>query len=294
MRSISSIVTVLLVAGSVTAGCGSGDRKSSDAASNKNTAAATKDSAAAALVPTEIKSKGTLTVGTEGDYPPGSFVAADGKTLIGTDIDFSNAIAGVLGLKAQLQVSKFDTLIPGIQDKRFDMAASGIFDTKEREKVVDFVVYLQTGTQFYTKSGTSKQYSGLTSLCGARVAVLSGSVEFTGAQEQKKKCDVKILSFADQNAANLAVSSGRADVGFVDSPLAGYLVKQSNAQFQLSGEAFGIVPNGLAVPKGSALAKAVQAAVQILMKNGTYDRILKKWGATSDAVKTVVVNGATN
>ncbi len=116
---------------------------------------------------------------------------------------------------------------------------SSFTDTKEREKVVDFVTYFQAGEGFYVKAGSRRSSTGSTSLCGATVAVETGTTEQTDAQSQAQEVQgQRSLSFADQNEANLAVSSGRADVGFADSQVAGYIVKQSNGQFQATGTAF--------------------------------------------------------
>ena len=131
---------------------------------------------------------------------------------------------------------------------------------------------------FYVKAGSSKKFNGLSSLCKATVAVETGTTEQTDAQSQAKKCSVKVLSFADQNQANLAVSSGRADVGFADSQVVGYIVKQSNGQFQATGTAFAVAPYGIALPKGNGMAQAVLAAVKALQSNGTYKSLLAKWG----------------
>jgi len=283
---------VVVIAGMSAVSTACSTSKESPAASTPAASQGNSQSAAARLVPAALRSKGTVIVGTEGDYPPGSFVEADGRTLTGTDIDFANALGKALDLKVTLQASKFDTLIPGVQDGRYDIAISGIFDTKKREKVVDLVTYKQTGKSFFVKQASSKQYEGLASLCNSKVAVLSGSTELTDAQTQSKSCQVDVLTFADQNAANLAVSSGRADVGFVDSPLAGYLVEQTKGQFQLSGKSFDTVPNGMALPKGNGMGEAVRTALSEMMSNGQYTTILKKWGAQSDAIPAPVINGA--
>ena len=60
--------------------------------------------------------------------------------------------------------------------------------------------------------------------------------------------------FPDQNGANLALSSGRSDVGMADSPVADYQVKKSNGQFKLTGQPYGTAPYGIAIPKDSGLA----------------------------------------
>ena len=86
------------------------------------------------------------------------------------------------------------------------------------------------------------------------MAVESGTTEQTDAQSQAKKCHVTVLTYSDQNQANLAVSSGRADVGFLDSQVAAYVVHISNGQFKLTGTPFSTAPYGFALPKNSGLA----------------------------------------
>ena len=232
-------------------------------------------------------------------YAPDESIASDGHTIVGLDPDLSNAIGVVLGLKVQLQNATFDTIIPGLLSGKFDVGASSFTDTKDREKQVDFVTYFTAGEGFYVPANSSQTFSGLDSLCGHKVSVEKGTTEETDAQTQAKTCQssakgaVTVLSFQDQNAANLAVSSGRADVGFADSQVAAYIVSQSNGQFKLSGQPFSTAPYGLAVPK-NGLAPAILAAVKDLMSNGTYPQILQKWGVQSGAISNPVINGATS
>jgi polar amino acid transport system substrate-binding protein len=98
--------------------------------------------------------------------------------------------------------------------------------------------------------------------------------------------------YPDQNGANLAISSGRAQVGMADSPVAAYQVKKSNGQFKLSGKPYGTAPYGIAIPKNSGLAKPILDALKQLMTNGTYMTILKKWGIQSGAITNPKINGA--
>jgi polar amino acid transport system substrate-binding protein len=77
-----------------------------------------------------------------------------------------------------------------------------------------------------------------------------------------------------------------------DSPVAAYIVKQSNGQFKLSGKPYGTAPYGIAIPKKSGLDKPVLEAVKVLMKNGAYDAILKKWGLSQGAITDPKINGA--
>ncbi len=258
------------------------------------------DASLAASVPSSVKSNGTLTIALDATYAPDEFIAPNGSTIVGMDADLATAISQVLGLKPKLINATFDTIIPGIQSGKYDMGASSFTDTIARQKVVDFVDYFTAGEGFYVKTGSSLAFNGLTSLCGHTVSVESGTTEQTDAQNEAKACTsagkstVHVLAFGNQSEANVAVSSGRADVGFADSQVAGYIVASSNGVFQNSGTAFEVAPYGLALPKGNGMATPVQGAVNLLISNGVYKKILTKWGVQSGAVTHSVVNGATS
>ena len=255
------------------------------------------NAAIAATVPAAVKSKGSISIALDATYPPDEFIASNGSTIVGMDADLATAISQVLGLKPDLTNVTFDDIIPGIQSGKYGMGASSFTDTIARQKVVDFVDYFTAGEGYYVKAGSPLAFNGLTSLCGHSVAVESGTTEQSDAQAQAKKCasgKVTVLSFGNQSEANLAVSSGRADVGFADSQVAGYIVATSNGVFQNSGTAFEVAPYGLALPKGNGMAAPVQAAVNYLIGNGVYNQILTKWGVQSGAVTSSVINGATS
>jgi len=258
------------------------------------------NAAIAATVPAKIASAGSVTVAMDATYPPNEFIAPDGSTIVGMDADLSNAILQTLGLKAKLTNATFDTIIPGIVAGKYGMGASSFTDTLARQKVVDFVDYFNAGEGFYTKTGSTLTFNGLVSLCGHSVAVESGTTEETDAKAQSAKCTVagkpkvNVLSFSTQSEANLAVSSGRADVGFADSPVAAYIVATSNGVFQNSGSSVNNAPYGLALPRGNGMAAPVAAAVNALIANGVYSQILTKWGVQSGAITTATVNGATS
>jgi polar amino acid transport system substrate-binding protein len=277
----------LALTGCSSSGSKAGKSAASSGASGSSTASS---NGAKSLVPAKIASKGTLTFAMDATYPPDESIS--GGKIVGLDADLANAIAEQLGLKAQLQNATFDTIIPGLQSGKFDVGMSSFTDTKAREKVVDFVDYFQAGEGFYVKAGGSTKFNGLASLCGAKVAVENGTTEQTDAQAQAKKCKVTVLTFSDQNQANLAVSSGRADVGFADSQVADYIVKQSNGQFATSGTAFAVSPYGIALPKSNGMAKAVEAALTGLIKDGSYAKILSKWGVSAGAIKSPTLNSA--
>jgi polar amino acid transport system substrate-binding protein len=252
-----------------------------------------------AEVPAAVKTTG-LEVAADATYAPDEFVGSNGTTVVGMDADLAKAIGQVLGLKVTVTNATFDTIIPALQSGKFNLGASSFTDTKAREKVVDFVDYFKAGEGYYVKSGGSYKPNGLAALCGHTVAVETGTTEQSDAQSETHKClvahkhGVKVLTFADQSSANLAVSSGRAQVGFADSQIAEYIVATSHGQFKNSGTPFGVAPYGLALPKGLGLTKPVSGAVSQLIKDGIYLKILKKWGIQAGALHSAKVNGATS
>jgi polar amino acid transport system substrate-binding protein len=309
-RTRLSAVLVALLSAAVIVGCGSSNSSSSTTTSSSaaapsstsSTPAASSggNSAVAALVPAAIKSKGTLTVAADATYAPNEFIAPDGHTVIGMDADLMKAIATAMGLKIKIVNATFDSIIPGLASGKYDVGASSFTDTKEREKTVDFVDYLTAGESFYTKASGGTDISTIADLCGHTVAVERGTTEQDDANTQSKKCKaagkpaVTVLPFADQNGANLALVSGRAQLGFADSPPAEYQVKKSNGQFKLVGQSYANAPYGLAVPKNGGLAKPIQAALLALEKDGQYKAILTHWGVQAGAIPAsqMKINGA--
>jgi polar amino acid transport system substrate-binding protein len=284
------------------AGCGSSSSTSSTSGSSTSASAPatpTVDASIAKEVPAAIKSKGTLTVASEAQYAPLEFIAPDGHTVIGMDPDLVTAIAAKMGLKAKFINSDFETIIPGLAAGRYDLGASSFTDTKEREKTVDFVDYFTAGISFYAKSSANPGVETVADLCGKKVAAEKGTVEVEEATKQSGKCTkegkqaVTVLAYPGQNAVNLAVSSGRADLGMADSPVADYQIKQSNGAFKSVGKEYEAAPYGLAIPKSSGMTKPIQASLKALIAEGTYTKILTKWGLQSGALTTAAINGAT-
>jgi polar amino acid transport system substrate-binding protein len=284
------VATVVLLAVSlVAAGCGGGDNNNTTTGASANLTATpginvAKDPKIAAQVPKSIASSGKLTVAADATYAPNEFIASDGHTVIGMDADLAKALAQAMGLKADVKNVTFDAIIPGLAANKYDLGMSSFTVTKEREKTVDFVTYAIAGTSFFVKAQGGPNIQSLADLCGHTVAAERGTTQETDATAQDKKCKaagkpgVTVQVFPDQNAVNLALSSGRAEVDMSDSPPAAYAVEQSNGQFKLTGRQYGVAAYGIAMPKGNGLAKPVQAALKKVMADGTYQKIFAYWG----------------
>ncbi len=250
------------------------------------------------LVPASVKAKGTLTVASDATYAPDEFT--QGSKIVGMDPDLMNALGKVMGLKVTITNVTFDDIISGMVAGRYMIGASSFTDEKSREKSVNFVDYALVGESFYTLKSGGTSIKGISSICGMTVSVETGTTEEHDAKAQSKTCTkagkkaVNVTPYPTQSQANLAVSAGRAQLGFADTPVADYQVKQSHGTFKLVGAAYEPAPYGIAISKSTGLTNAVKAAMLYLVHNGTYGKIFTKWGLQSIEIPAskVKINGA--
>jgi polar amino acid transport system substrate-binding protein len=298
------VAALAIIAAMALAACGggsdSGSSSSGGATGGSDTSAITaaKDDAIAASVPDKYKSAGALNVATDASYPPAELFAADGSTIEGFDVDLGHAIGDTMGLKWNFVNAGFDTIIPGITSSKYDVGMSAFTDTKEREKVIDFITYFTAGTSFMTKVDGGPSINSIEDVCGLKVAYEKGSTSAEAAIAQGKKCvaagkqDVTAVAFPDQNAVNLALSSGQADFSMADTPTLEWIAQQSGGKLKVVGTSFDNAPYGIAVAKDSGLADPILAAIKKLMADGTYQKIMDKWGVTSGAITDPGINKA--
>jgi polar amino acid transport system substrate-binding protein len=249
----------------------------------------------ASLLPADIKAKGKLVFGSDVAYAPVEFFDTDGKTVIGIDPDLGKAIGEQLGITLEFQNATFDGLIASLKSKRIDLIMSAMSDNKKRQAEIDFVDYFSAGTSIIVKKGTT----GITSLddfCGKTIAIQQGTTQDDVAEAQKTKCGANkltVLKFKTDPEALLQVKNGRAVADMNDFPVAAYTA-QKQPDFEVVGEQIEAGPYGVGVRKeDTQLRDALQKALQALIDNGTYAKVLEKWQVTNGGLKTATVNAGT-
>jgi polar amino acid transport system substrate-binding protein len=253
-----------------------------------------KDDAIASSAANAVSQSGQLSIAADATYPPMEFFAEDNSTtVIGADADISKALGQITGLQANVQNTPFDSILPGLTAGKYDLGLSSFTDSLDRQKTNDFVTYAQAGTSFYASTSSNLNPASLEDLCDHSVAVEKGTTQQEDAEGQAEKCQVDVQVYPDQNGANLAISSGRAELGMADSPVSAYIVEQSNGQFKL-GEAYGVAPYGIAMKKGSQLAQPLLDAVKALYDDGTMQKIFDYWQLPDAAISNPQINGAIN
>src|SRR6266540_7406016 len=255
------------------------------------------DQALAAKVPAAIKSDGKILIGTDSSYAPNEFLDTDGKTVVGFDVDLFNAVAAKLGLTTEWESAVFDAIIPGIQSGKYEAGVSSFTINDERKQQVNMVSYFNAGTQWGTKKGNP---TGIQpdNACGKKVAVQTSTVQDTedlpkrvSACKSSGKPAITIDRYQGQDQATASVVSGKDDAMLADSPVVAYAVKQTNGQLELLGDIYDSAPYGYVVKKDQTeFAQAIAGAVSALISDGTYKRILTKWGVEAGAITNPAVN----
>jgi polar amino acid transport system substrate-binding protein len=247
------------------------------------------------LLPADMAKSKTFTVAVALGSPPDDFRNEKGE-IAGWEIDILRAATQALGLELDLRPTTFDTLIPGLQAKRFDAAVGQMGVTVVREKVVDMIGTLTGNELFAALAENPIKVNSLDDLCGVTVATTRGSREMVFAEEHQPKCaeagkkPINALAFSDGNGAAEALMSRRADLFWLGSTAISYSVAQSKGRTKVVGSYTDTSYIGIAMPKGSDMAVPLQAAVQHLISDGTYQKIVTKWGLQDGAVKEAPLN----
>jgi polar amino acid transport system substrate-binding protein len=105
---------------------------------------------------------------------------------------------------------------------------------------------------------------------------------------------IEVLPYGSQDEATNAVVLGKADALSADSPVTLYAISKADGKLQPAGESFDTAPYGITVDKGSELTAAVQAALQSMVDDGSYGKILDAWGVADGGIDTITINVAAN
>lgn len=255
---------------------------------------------AAAKLPEQYKQ--AIRMVTSAPYPPFEYFDAN-QNLIGLDIDTGNAIAAVLGTKAEWTSIDYNGVIPALQANKYDMVLASIGDTPEREKVLDFVNYSKQGQILLVPAGNPEGITGLQDMCGKTLAVEAGNVTAEYFADLDKYCTdngkakMTVKELPKTSDALLAVKSGGASAQYLGVATAADLKsKPEGAGYDIvtpADKPFGYLPRwvGAGIPKNTPeLRDAVEAALQILVADGTLEKLYEKYGQQQILTGQVEIN----
>jgi polar amino acid transport system substrate-binding protein len=293
---ISGRLTLVAVSAAalVLSACGSSSLGGEPAGSQVPSVSVSQDEDLSAKLPESIKSAGVIKVGTDASYAPNEFLAADGKTVQGVDVDVFNAVAAKFGVKTEWQPADFGSIINGVNGKKYDIGISSFTINDERKKAVTMVSYFSAGTQWATATGNPKGVDP-ENACGKTIAVQTDTVQDTDdLSARNKKCggnEIKVLRYGGQDQATNAVVTGKADAMLADSPVVAYAVKQTGGKLETLGDIYEAAPYGYVLPKAETeFAEAIVEALKAIEADGAYKAALEKWGVEQGAISDFAVN----
>ena len=260
----------------------------------------TKDADLAAMLPEAVADSGKLTA-IQYDNAPADTFLDENDELAGWGPDLARATAAVLGLEYDAEVSgAFDTFIPGIENGRYDTSWASIIVTEERLAVVDIVAVHESTTGVITKEGSGLSIGAPDELCGLRIGALAGSAFLIQLDEIIATCESagaeapSVDSFPQQGAALLAVSSDRIDAFMTAKGQLSWLLRDGGSADGFEIQALDYQPNleGVAVGKDSGMTEVITAAVNKLIEDGSYEKILGFWDIDFGLVDEAVANPA--
>lgn len=255
--------------------------------------AAASASAAALTAPSRITTAGKLVFCTDVSYAPEEFYAADGTTAQGSDIDIATQIAKYWGVQVEIDNTGFDSIILALTAKKCDLVISGMNDTADREKQVDFVDYLKVGQGLLVPAGNPKGIHTLADLSGKDVAVQLGTtnLDALNAENVTLKAagqpQINIHGYQKDTDAFNQLALGRVDAYSTDSPVVAYYnsLPGNAGKYEVGGTPIDPAPIGIAMRKDdTGMKAAVQAAIDAMYADGSLAAIITKWGMTNAVV----------
>jgi polar amino acid transport system substrate-binding protein len=252
-----------------------------------------------------------LTIGSDTTYAPAEYVDPNDPTnLIGYDMDLGRELARRLCLGPHIVTATFGTIIddlagPPLGQQPWDMSISSFTINSSREQKVDMIPYFVAGESILVAKGNPQNIKGVGDMCGKTVSAQNGTIELQellalngenvdpsteGVAQQPlcKSSHMTILSYDSQEDVIAQVINGRAVAAYQDEPVTAYYVGLHPVQLDIGF----VTPNsrgseGIVMRKDNpALENAIKAALNSMVQDGTYDRIMKAWGQTTLACLT--------
>jgi polar amino acid transport system substrate-binding protein len=252
-----------------------------------------KDAALAAKVPGLIGRDGKLTVATTAGSIPLSFHATDDKTPIGSELDIAQLVADKLGLELDVQVTSWENWPLKTQSGDFEAVFSNVGVNKDRVKLFDFASYRAAYMGFEAKKSATYDIKGADDISGLKISVGSGTnqekilLAWNKELEGKGKAPATLQYYSSDADTILALSSGRTDLNIAPYPSTVYR-ENTRDDLKVVGKVNAGWPSETLVAattlRGNGLAPVISEALNAVIKDGSYGKVLERWGLSEEAL----------
>jgi len=237
------------------------------------------------VYPQEAK-KPVLKVVTDPSFVPFEMLDAETKEMIGFDIDMLKEIARIAGFEYELETMNFNGIVPALQTRHVDLAIAGITITEERGKVIDFSIpYYDSGLRLLVRKN-DQGIKKLEDLEGKTVATKIGSTSYDYLKEKLAQQNTEIIPYPNGPDMYMALLSKNVDAVFYDVPNVAYFAQTRGAdKVKTVGPIYQGQKYGIAMVKNSPWKPSIDAALQKMRLDGSYDRIHAKWFSAEATTK---------
>jgi polar amino acid transport system substrate-binding protein len=221
--------------------------------------------------------KGTLVAAINPTVAPIQYVNDDGE-IIGLDPDLGNAIAERLCLKMVFESVQFATMIPGLQDGRFDLIDSFMFYTPERASQVIMIPYGASTLAVVVGKDNKDDVKGLDYFSSKKFAVELGTVDANDAKQASDalvaagKPGIDVQAFKTYAEVLQTLSAGQVDGAFIGTEQAYYYQKTGQSFFRIAFSGYDPHAEALAF-KDKELAEKVAAVMSEMKADGSFDKL---------------------
>jgi len=199
---------------------------------------------------------------------------ANPSKLIGFEVDIANEIAKILNMEAVFVQNQWDGLIPGLNNRNYDIAINGLEITDDRKEEINFSVpYYLTYEQLVVLKDRI-DINSMSDLEGKRVGALKSSLAERILRSDKS---IKVLTYDGEVSALTDMANGRLDAVLCDAPIAIYYA-EPDERFKLVGLPIGEVSYGIVIKKDNIeLLNKINYALGILKSSKKLREILEEW-----------------
>ncbi|SEN48202.1 polar amino acid transport system substrate-binding protein [Lihuaxuella thermophila] len=216
-----------------------------------------------------------MTFAMSGLYKPFNFRdSQNGGALSGFDVEIGKALAKEMGLKPKPVTNPWESIIAGLQARKYDAIIGSMAITEKRKKAVGFTKpYYRSGAQIFVKAGNTSIRTA-EDLKGKKIGV----VKATTFIDLAKKYSPHIVEYTSDNTALQDLPTGRIDAVITDQAVGLYAMKHMKFPIRDIGKPLTMDEMAIAVhPDNEQLREKLNQALDQIIQDGTYEKISRKW-----------------
>ena len=215
--------------------------------------------------------------------PPEAYLNSSG-TELGISPSLVRAISSVIGTPIHIVPTTFENELLGLKAGRYAFVTDTNV-TSQREALYDQFAYYYDNYSFITVKGQPKLGNAISDLCGKTIGDETGDGAIPFIQAYSTSCSKagkKAITLTQEPTYSdllLSMEGGRLDAVTVPTDTGHYmLTEKANKNLQMDGPTYNKVLVGMSFPKKSPLLPVIVAAMKVLVRNGTYKKIMLEYG----------------